>query len=296
MLFDQIRIAIILPIHNRVVTTMHGLHDLQISLDKYYNLEVSPKCQYEIIVIDDGSSDGSTVKIKEAYPDIKILSGDGSLWWSGAINMGVKYAKSALAANYLLLWNDDIIPDLEYFCNLSDYIAKENPQIIGSTIIDKQTGVKWSGVKYFNTRSGKFMNIPTKQSSPFVYKWLTGMGTLYSSNLIDVIGLWDEGRFPQYYGDADHSLRASKYGCDILCPDNINIQNRTELSFPFPANILMFLKSFHPANTGSKWNVKIKYRFYKKHCTSILCVYEFLKSYIKHSKKYLESRQARYYE
>ena len=270
---------------------MHGLSNLHRSLDHYYNSPATPQCIYDIIVIDDGSYDGSSKIIKATYPDLIILSGDGSLWWSGAVNRGAKYAMRTLDANYLLLWNDDIIPHIDYFNNLSEHIIKGKPAILASTVLDSQSGEIWSKVKYFNTRTGKFSNTTQIQQRKYIYEWSTGMGTLYSVRLIREVGLWDDKRFPQYYGDADHSIRVSKLGYKIICPDNIVINNPIESTFPFPKNLTLFLKSLSPSKIGSKWNIKIRYKFFKKHCISIFCVYEFLKIYARFFKKYIASNR-----
>ena len=109
-------ISIIIPIYNRIDITKQGLKSLNSSL---YNCKpASNNFNFEIIVIDDGSTDGSGVWIKQNYPNIHLITGDGNLWWSGSINMGAKYAINTLSADYILLWNDDVITDEKYFSKL----------------------------------------------------------------------------------------------------------------------------------------------------------------------------------
>ena len=78
--------------------------------------------QIKIIVIDDGSTDGSTKWIKKNYSDIIILKGRGELWWSGAVNLGIKHALNNLKKEYILLWNIDTKPERQYFMHLFEIL------------------------------------------------------------------------------------------------------------------------------------------------------------------------------
>ena len=80
---DKENVYIIIPVHNRKEITLKCLDTLKQNgdLDKYY-----------VIVIDDGSTDGTSEAIQSLYPDVIILTGDGNLWWTGAIKKGMEYA------------------------------------------------------------------------------------------------------------------------------------------------------------------------------------------------------------
>ncbi len=48
---------------------------------------------YEIIVVDNGSADGSVEKIRNAYPDVRLLEAGGNLGFGRANNLGVQVAQ-----------------------------------------------------------------------------------------------------------------------------------------------------------------------------------------------------------
>lgn len=97
---DKSSVYVIIPVHNRKATTLKCLETLRQNGD----LD-----QYHVIVVDDGSTDGTSEAISKQYPDVIILYGDGNLWWTGAINWGMRYAYEQ-GAKYIIWLNDDTIP------------------------------------------------------------------------------------------------------------------------------------------------------------------------------------------
>jgi GT2 family glycosyltransferase len=223
------RIVILIPVHNGLELTRKCLENL------YEILASSPddRTEFFVLVVDDGSTDSTSQWIKSNYKDCIVLQGDGNLWWSGAINMGAKYALDTLKADYLLLWNNDIQIPPDYFTVLSDIILKRNAgSIMGSVIFsDPDYRTVWSAGGVFNPITGsKYMHrtIPENNApDPHMIEvdWLTGMGTLVPRQAIEKIGYWDARRFPQYYGDCDFTYRAKLNGFKITVHTHLKIVN-----------------------------------------------------------------------
>ena len=74
-------IHVIIPVYNRINFTINCLR----SLKKQINYK-----QLNIIVVDDGSTDDTLKILKKDFSEIKILKGTGSLYWCGAISLGIK--------------------------------------------------------------------------------------------------------------------------------------------------------------------------------------------------------------
>ncbi len=96
----NLKIEIVMPVHNRRKTTVQCLKSLE-RIDKT-GLEI------HIIVVDDGSTDGTTEAIQKMFPEIEIISGDGTLFYVGGTNRGIS---AALKRNpdYILTVVDDSI-------------------------------------------------------------------------------------------------------------------------------------------------------------------------------------------
>lgn len=224
----KISIALLIPVHNGLSFTSKCLNGLNALLTG----RALSDLKFNVIVIDDGSNDGTEEWIKSESPQTIILKGNGNLWWSGGINEGTRYAIDILNADYLLWWNNDITPAPDYFNNLEKILTTNPPDVAGSKIYyahDPQ--LVWSMGGIFDTRSGrKFMTgMNQKDSAVFdqIHKadWLPGMGTVLHRSVIEKIGMLDDKTFPQYHGDSDFTFRAKLAGYDIVVFPQLKIWN-----------------------------------------------------------------------
>lgn len=225
-------ISLLIPIHNGLSYTKKCLQNLYsiISEEQFNNIR--------IIIVDDGSTDGSSEWIKKNYLGVHLLNGDGNLWWSESINVAAKYALNEFATEYVLLWNNDIIADAEYFNILLAHTHRKEPSIILGSRILKMNKPKeiWSNggrlLSKFGFRWQIYSNkTDSNKRSRIIYpEWLTGMGTLVPAEIIKDIGYWDSENFPQYFGDLEFTYRAKKLGYSLKVDPNLRIWNNTDNS------------------------------------------------------------------
>jgi len=276
-------------------TTKTGLISLYRAL-KYYNAIGDESIIYEVVVINDGSTDGSKEYIYSSYKDIHLLEGDGNLWWTGSINKGAKYAISVLKSDYLLLWNDDVHPKENYFVIIESLVRKKQftNTIIGSRIMIKYSKQEiWSVGGHFNKYSGKFGmkdKIIDSASKIVECEWQPGMGTLIPSSIISSLKIqWDEKHFPQYHGDSDFTLQCYSKGVRIITHLDLVIYNDIETTgFTQKKNFKDLIEAFTSIKSGN--NLKVDFRFYSKHgfiptvyWGMFLKHFYFTAGYIKHS-------------
>lgn len=265
------KIALIIPVFNGLEFTSKCLKNLK---DIFDNIPVS-KITFQIIIIDDGSTDGSASWINTNYPDVIVLKGNGNLWWSGGINVGTRYALEKLDIDYVLWWNNDIIAENNYFLNLLQIINEiEKNVIAGSKIyIDNDSSTIWSMGGIFNPRNGeKFMTAmgepdSEKYNSVFDADWLPGMGTLIHSDVFKVIGYLDEKNFPQYHGDSDYTYRAKLAGYQIKVFPQLKIWNdKTNSGLMHQNSFRKLIRSLN--NTKSGYYLWKDILFYQKYSSS----------------------------
>ncbi|MBN2349207.1 MAG: glycosyltransferase family 2 protein [Bacteroidales bacterium] len=264
------KIAVLIPIFN-------GLDYTKKCLDNLYEIEkqgYNPNFKFIIIIIDDGSSDGSSDYIQKNYPGVILLKGDGNQWWSGSVNIGAEYAINELNIDYLLLWNNDIIAELNYYNVITKILDSSTDKnlIIGSKILT-QDGEIWSLGGTFNPTTGKIIQIGYGREISLNFNnvlevdWLPGMGTLIPANVIKNIGYWDQKNFPQYHGDSDFTLRAKNNGYSIKVFQNLCIYNDTSnTGILHSGSFRLLLKSL--IDVKSYTNIKKDIVFYRRFAKS----------------------------
>lgn len=285
-------VFIVIPVRNRIDYTVKCLNSL---LKQTYK-------EYKIIVVDDGSTDGSYEHLKRNYSKIVVLKGNGDLWWTGATNMGVKYAlKECKQNDYILTLNNDLYVSPDYIYQLLKCAARNPNSLIGSLAVFKDNpervlygGVSWDSLfAKYNPFFKHGEKIASKLSGIREVDLLPGRGTLIPIKVFHDIGLYDRKHFPQYIADEEFSLRAKKAGYDlILCYDAIVLSEvfKSGINWIYSKPTLKsFLRSLF--NIKSANNLRVRYHFARKHARNFIvylfCDYlrlfgSFCRSYMKY--------------
>jgi len=202
--------CIVIPVHNRRATTLACLHVLKSQgvLD-----------WAKVIVVDDGSSDGTADAIRTEFPQIVILTGDGNLWWGRAINLGMQWAFEQGAESVLWL-NDDTHPHPGTLGQLVK-LSRERQAITTAQSKLRETGeLHYGGLRKTNSGT-EFISCPPGEIG--VCDTFCGNCVCIPRIAFERVGLIDTARFPHFAGDADYGLRAKEAGVlrliagDALC-------------------------------------------------------------------------------
>jgi GT2 family glycosyltransferase len=282
----MISIAIIIPVYNRKNVTIAGLKNLTQALI-FYKERSSNKLHLNIIVVDDGSTDGTGEWIKIHMPKIIYLEGNGNLWWSGSINMGAKHAIEILNSTHVLLWNDDTSCSTDYFYNL-EITLTEQPDLSHSILVSK---IFWIDNKnllfnfgcYFNSKNGRKTLIGLNKKDTFndILKvdWSGGMGTLIPKNIMVKLNYLNDRYFPQYDGDIDFFLRAKEMQYFAYAIPNLIIYNNPETTGIHSKQKLINLPAIITSNR-SLFNFKKNVAFNLRHSNTFLSWVFLFKEYI----------------
>jgi GT2 family glycosyltransferase len=196
-LFNQTVYAII-PVYNRKDTTLTCLQHLK----KCGYLQI-----YHIVVVDDASTDGTVEAIHHQYPEVTVLPGNGNLWWTGAIALGMDYACTK-GAKYIFWLNDDCLPEDTTLPMMLEFMETHPNALVAPTCYARQSNslVKthngFQGRKSFAAEPGEV--IPVDGMSG----WCVGM----PASVFHKIGSPNISKYPHYAGDDMYTLKATRSG------------------------------------------------------------------------------------
>lgn len=275
-------VALLIPVFNNIEFTKNCL----IKLEKLLAKKSFDHLDYSIVVIDDGSKDGTSRWVSSHYKDVILLQGDGNLWWSGGINMGAAYALEQADFDYVMLWNNDIEPADDYFMALDRLVPQlSGSEVIGSKVLSMgEENIVWSYGGKFDSGKGKMYMLGYEQedgpqfAKPERADWLPGMGTLVPREVIQDIGYWDAVNFPQYHGDSDFTYRAFLAGYELWVYPQLRIwNNRENTGLKHDGSYKKLRLLF--TDTRSNFNWRMNMLFYKKYGTSMLAYIPLLRWY-----------------
>jgi GT2 family glycosyltransferase len=201
------RIAALMTCHNRreqSIRCLERLHSQVLGAD------------LEVFLVDDGSTDGTAAAVRERFPSIHLLHGDGTLYWTGGMRMAMQAAIPGKFDFYLWL-NDDtrLYPDaIERLLKTNDTLVSrgEAPVIVVGSICDPESGALTYGGSVHASRWQplRFRRIPASME-PVRCDVFNGNCVLFSRDAVERVGNLDPS-LHHAAGDYEYGLRASKCG------------------------------------------------------------------------------------
>lgn len=244
-------VYIIIPVHNRKNITLNCLTQLKASGDL---------ARYYAIVVDDGSTDGTTEAIQNLYPEVTVLRGDGNLWWTGAIKKGMEYAVKQ-GAEYLIWLNDDCQFSEGTIANLVNCSQNYQGAIAGCQgfELNQPTQIAFGG-KRKTWKGYRFINAPSGEIIPC--DLLSGNLVCIPRAVITQIGYPTPHITPHYGGDSLYLIRAKKAGFSLLIDARSAVFNHPGESKLYPTSWLIvegeplkILKLVFVPQSGLSWRV-----------------------------------------
>ena len=255
---------IVIPVHNRKLSTKKCLESLL-----WQTLS-----DFHVVVVDDGSTDGTSEMIQQDFPETILLKGDGNLWWTGATNLGVKYALER-NADLIVTLNNDVLVKKDYVEKLVEAHRKEPDALIGSINLTQEepSRLLYAGTQSLNhwtaksIRRGQLHKVYNGEFSGLLPTYsLPGRGVLIPRKVFDIIGRYDGKHFRHYAADYDFSLRAVGAGFKLL----IHMEN--PVFSPYEPDrvggdgqsLTAYIKSFFEFQSPNYFPVVFRYNF--RHC------------------------------
>jgi len=209
---NLIRVEVVFPVHNRRELTLQCLRSLA-RID-------SEGLDVHTVMVDDGSTDGTSEAIEKEFPEVEIIRADGSLWFTEGTNVAVR---AALKHNpdYVLMMNDDQIFDSKFLKVMVETAEKYPRSVVGSLLLlwDAphklfQVSPRWETLSG-GWRHWSHQTVWTVPEKPWEVGIIVGNCLLVPVKAIEEGGLMDSKRFPNF-GDAEYTPRLRKKGWRLL--------------------------------------------------------------------------------
>jgi GT2 family glycosyltransferase len=202
-----------MPVHNRRQITLQALGSLS-RIDRT-GLDV------EIVVVDDGSTDGTSEAIRSQFPDTRIVAGDGTLHYTAGTNKAIA---DALTRNpdYIVAMNDDSIFHSAFLQRLIACAAAHPRSIVGALLLlwtephrVFQVAPAWD-TWYGGWRVPQRLDAFSVPDHPWDVETIVGNCVLYPTAAIRQVGLMNAARFPFGFGDAAYTVAMRRAGWRLL--------------------------------------------------------------------------------
>lgn len=228
-----------------IIVNWNGKTDLHECLNSLFKITYSP---IEVIVVDNGSSDGSVELVKRKFPNVKNVNVGKNLGFAEGNNLG--YKKST--GEYVLFLNNDCIVTDDFLDKLVLYL-KKNPTvgivqptiffyrpntIFHSTINSVGSFLLKNGFLYHQDYGKKF--IKQKYTKPFEIFSAYGACFLVKREVIEKVGLFDPDYFA-YFEETDLCHRVWLAGYSVMTYPSVHVFHKgAQTSAKLPSAFIQF--------------------------------------------------------
>jgi GT2 family glycosyltransferase len=209
---EQISIAVLMTCHNRKLKTLAALESL-------FKQKLTSEIALNAYLVDDGSTDGTAAAVQQTYPQVKIFSGDGNLFWNGGMRVAFSEAIKDDPDYYVWL-NDDTVLEPEALNDLlttsRQLIEKGEKKAIvaGSTRDPETSDFTYGGMVQSRWWHPIYLRAVEPNDKPQPCDTMNGNVVLIPKEVVRLVGNLDEA-FRHYAADYDYGWRAKQQGCTV---------------------------------------------------------------------------------
>lgn len=172
-------------------------------------LSCNKKVQFDYVVVDDASTDGTVEMLKKQPYQIDLVEGDGNLFWNGGMHKAIEYAKREHPDYaYYMLMNDDTRFVQGIFDEMLPYLRAD--AVMVGAICGDHGELSYGGIKY--TRGIKYDKLGPEGSE-------VNCSTFNANCAIIPHDIFMQVGIDPYYkhsiGDFDYGLQISRLGYEI---------------------------------------------------------------------------------
>jgi GT2 family glycosyltransferase len=202
------------PTISVVVLTWNGIHYLAPCLE---SLLAQDGADLEIIVVDNGSTDGTPDLMAERYPGVRLIRNERNLGFAAGNNIGLR----AAAGDLMVLLNVDTEVHPGWLAALVAAFEDPATGIVGCKLLYPDGTIQHAGAYLYGPRGesahvGRFAQDDGRFDKLIDSDFVTGAAIAIRRQTLEQIGFLDESFAPIYYEDVDWCYRARAAGFRVV--------------------------------------------------------------------------------
>lgn len=240
-------------LHPRIIVitlNYNGKYLLDDCLESYLKNDYP---NFEIVMIDNGSTDGSVPFVKKKYPYVVCIENGKNLGYSRGFNVGLQYAFNEKKVNYALITNNDVKVDKRVVSELVK-VAKTDKKIgfvtgkvyyydkpdTLQTVGKKEDPIRWNGGHIGNREKdvGQYDKVEERLFADDIF-------TLVSRNLYEKTGGYDT-TFHFQSEEYDWQARAKSLGYKIMYTPHAKIWHKESMTIGKNSSFKAFYDARNP--------------------------------------------------
>lgn len=197
-------IYILLPVHNRRVVTLRFIECLKVQTYQKFHL----------ILIDDGSSDGTAEMVRGNISSLTIITGTGDWWWSGSLQQGYRWLKlqNIPATDLVLIINDDTEFEADFLQKAISLLCSRERTLLLARCYCRENGRLLDAGVHVNWNKFSFEQART----PAEINCLSTRGLFMRLSDFFTIGGFYPMFLPHYASDYEFTIRALSKGMVLI--------------------------------------------------------------------------------
>lgn len=229
------KIYILLPVHNRKHVT-----------ERFIDCLVAQTFQnYHLVLIDDGSEDGTDEMVKAKISCLTVIRGEGDWWWAGSLQQGIDFLfqLEVKGSDIVVFANDDITFEEDFLLKAAEILESLDSTLLLPYLRDENPGLPQETGVEANLKKFTFERVNTADKT----NCLPTRGLFMRVADLRKIGAFHPKLLPHYWSDYEFTMRAYKKGLALMTsPDLVISLDHTQTGFHSfrEANFFSFITQY----------------------------------------------------
>jgi GT2 family glycosyltransferase len=205
------KIYILLPVHNRKEITQEFIQCLK--AQRYGN--------YHLVLIDDGSTDGTEEMVREHIADLTVIKGKGNWWWGGSLHQGYLWLRNQKTRGHdvVVIMNDDTQVEADFLERGLGILHNHPNALLLAQCYSRSTGALLDRGVHADWRRLRFVQAEEPQD----INCLSTMGLFMQIRDFFTVGGFHPYLLPHFTSDYEFTIRAHGKGFRLMTDPSLRL-------------------------------------------------------------------------